>query len=346
MPVHPLLTKARLMGNPIIECEKATFIWQGRTAPRLVDDLHNWEDDPQTMRRIGPGLFSYSMRLANDTYMEYGFLDPKNGDRIADPLNQKRILNGIHSSNHYFYMPRGGPSPLTQAAPGVPRGTITRFQVPTKEYLVGSKRTVILYQPAVKDPVPLMVVYDGTEYLRRAKLNIIADNLIAQKRVRPFAMALIKNGGQARNLEYSCSESTLAFVVDCIIPLAKENLRLISQGRGEYGVAGASLGGLMALYSGIRLPKLFGKVISQSGAFTFSEHESLLADLVRHLPPQKIDIWMNAGVYEWLLETNRQMYALLKEKNYKVKYCEFSGGHNYTSWRNEIWRGMEALFRS
>jgi enterochelin esterase family protein len=54
---------------------------------------------------------------------------------------------------------------------------------------------------------------------------------------------------------------------------------------------------------------------------------------------------MNAGLYEWLLEGNRWMHALLKEKNYNVKYREFSGGHNYTCWRNELWRGLEALFR-
>ena len=42
------------------------------------------------------------------------------------------------------------------------------------------------------------------------------------------------------------------------------------------------------------------------------------------------------GSLEWLLEGNRQMYALLKEKKYRVKYREFSGGHNFTAWRNDI----------
>jgi enterochelin esterase family protein len=54
---------------------------------------------------------------------------------------------------------------------------------------------------------------------------------------------------------------------------------------------------------------------------------------------------MDAGLYDWLLESNQQMHTLLKEKSYKVKYHEFSGGHNFTSWRNDIWRGLEALYR-
>lgn len=340
-----LLAKAHAGGNPVIEGDAATFIWQGGTAARLVDDMHNWEDNPQTMQRAGSGLWRYSMRLAEDAYLEYGFLDPKSGERLIDPLNRKRAWNGIHRYNHYFYMPKGGPSPLVQPGEGVPQGIVTRFQVPTRDFAAGSQRTVYLYQPPVKEPVPLLIVYDGSDYLRRAKLNMIVDNLIARKRVRPFAMALINSGGQARNLEYSCSESTLELVSDIVVPLALENLHLLPPGKGAYGVAGASLGGLMALFTGLRLPKLFGKVLIQSGAFSFSEHESLVADLARYEPAPKINIWMEAGLYEWLLESNRQMVALLKKKSYNMEYREFSGGHNYTAWRNEIWRGLEYLFR-
>ncbi len=334
-----------MTGNPVIEGKTATFIWQGRTAPRLVDDIHNWEEDPQTMQRIAPGLWSFSMRLVSDAYIEYGFLDPKDGARIADPLNHKRVENGVNEYNHFFYMPRGEPTPLLVRKPRVPGGKLARYQVPTREYVVGPQRSVILYQPPVKEPVPLMVVYDGVDFLKRANLNVIVDNLIAQKRVRPFAIAMIKDGGLARNLEYACSDSTIGFVLDCVIPLAKENLTLTPPGKGNYAIMGASMGGLMALYTGMRLPKLFGKVVSQSGAFMFSEPEPVVVDLVRHDGPADLDIWMDAGRYEPLLKNNRQLYALLTRKNYKAKYHEFSGGHNYSSWRNDIRLGLENLFR-
>lgn len=345
MPTHPLLAMARTTGNPVIEGETATFFWQGNTAPHLMDDLHNWEEDPQTMERAGTELWSYTMSLAADTYLEYAFLDPKTDERIPDPLNPNRIWNGINAYNHYFYMPRGGPTPLVQPVKGVARGTVTRHKVPTKEYVVGANRTVYLYQPPVKTPVPLVVVYDGPDYLKRARLNVIVDNLIATKRVRPFAMAMVQNGGTARSLEYSCSESTLGFVFECVIPLAQDHLVLTPPGGEPYGVLGASLGGLMAMYTGMRLPQVFGKVLSQSGVFILPEHQFVVVDLVRYAPPPEIKIWMDAGHYEWLLDSNRQMHTLLKEKNYKVKYHEFYGGHNYTAWRNEIWRGLEALFR-
>ncbi len=206
------------------------------------------------MQRAGTEFWFYSMSLATDAYLEYAFLDAKTGERVPDPLNPNRIWNGINAFNHYFYMPRSGPSPLVQPAKGVVRGKVTRLKVPTKEYVVGANRTVYLYQPPVKAPVPLVVVYDGSDYLKRAKLNVIVDNLIAAKRVRPFAMAMIQHGGPARSLEYSCSESTLGFVFEGIIPLAQEHLNLTPPGGEAYGVLGASLGGLMAMYTGMRLP--------------------------------------------------------------------------------------------
>jgi enterochelin esterase family protein len=75
------------------------------------------------------------------------------------------------------------------------------------------------------------------------------------------------------------------------------------------------------------------------------EYEFVVVDLVRYAPRAEIEIWMDAGSCEGLLDGNKQMHALLKEKKYKVKYHEYPGGHNYTSWRNDIWRGLEALFR-
>jgi enterochelin esterase-like enzyme len=209
---------------------------------------------------------------------------------------------------------------------------------------VGAERTVYLYEPPVAGPVPLVVVFDGTDYLRRARLNTIVDNLIAGKHIRPFAMAMVQNGGQARVLEYSCSEATLGFLTECVLPLAKREVDLVPPEVEPYGVIGASLGGLMALYTGLRLPKIFGKVLSQSGAFGMPEVGFAMMDLIRYAPRPPIRTWMEAGRFEWLLEGNRQMHGLLREKGYPVEFREFSGGHNYTAWRNDIHMGLEALF--
>ncbi len=344
MPIHRLLALARLEGNPVIEGDVATLIWEGSFAPLVIEDLHGWDDAPQPMQRLGPKLWGFSITLPADAYFEYAFVDRKSGERLADPLNADQVYNGIDGNNYFFYMPAGKPSPFIHRRKGLPRGKVIRYQVETQDFAVGAERTVHLYQPPVAGPVPLVVVFDGTDYLRRARLNTIVDNLIAGKHVRPFAMAMVQNGGQARVLEYSCSEPTLGFLTECVLPRAKRELDLVPPEIETYGVVGASLGGLMALYTGLRMPKIFGKVLSQSGAFGMPEDKFAMVDLIRYGPRPPVRTWMEAGRFEWLLEGNRQMHALLKEKGYPVEYREFSGGHNYTAWRNDIHVGLEALF--
>jgi enterochelin esterase-like enzyme len=346
MPTHPLLAMARTLGNPVISGDVVTFIWQGTTAPRLMDDLHNWEEAPQKLSRAGSELWSVSFPLPADAYLEYAFLDAKTGERVSDPLNPNRIWNGINAYNHFFYMPQARPTTLIRPMKGIIRGTVTRHSVPTRDLAVGNKRTVFLYRPPVQVPVPLVFVYDGSDYLRRAKLDVIVDNLIAEKRICPFAMALVQNGSSARSVEYSCAESTLGLLMECILPLARQKLNLEPVESGNYGIVGASLGGLMALFTAMRLPGVFRKVLSQSGAFLTPEYQSVVVDLVRHISPPNIDIWMDVGRLEWLLDGNRQMVNLLRERKYAVNYREYSGGHNYTAWRDDIWRGLETLYAS
>jgi enterochelin esterase-like enzyme len=345
MKIHPLIEHAIANGNPVIEGETATFLWQGRTAPRLIDDLTEWDTNPRKLERIAPGLWSVTLTLPLNAYLEYAFIDSKTGEHLADPLNPKRISNGMGKWNNYFYMPKGKPTPYADRNPASASGDVTRHEVPTGDYLPGKTRTVYLYRPPVSGPVPLLVVYDGPDYLKRGKLNVIVDNLIARGRVRPFAMALVQNGRQARTLEYTCSDVTIGFVMEKVLPLAREHLELTPPDGGAYGVMGASLGGLMALYTGMRLPGIFGKVLSQSGAFRFLNLEFVLTDLVRNLPRPELQVWMDVGRFEWLLVGNQEMHALLEAKGYNVSYREFSGGHNHISWRDDVARGLEMLFK-
>jgi enterochelin esterase-like enzyme len=87
-------------------------------------------------------------------------------------------------------------------------------------------------------------------------------------------------------------------------------------------------------------------VFSQSGAFEADMlfYRSVIHDLIRLGEPPPLRIWMDVGRYEWLLEPNRRMHRLLREKGYNIAYREFNGGHNYRSWRNSIWQGLERLW--
>jgi enterochelin esterase family protein len=340
-----LLERARREGHPLIDGNKVTFLWEGDSAPRLIDDLHGWEDAPQTLKRVSPNLWACSFHLARDAYFEYGFYDPAMKQRFPDPLNPRRVWNGVGNYNHFFYMPEASPSPLTQRQPGAARGRVTTHTVETWMVAAPGHRRVYLYHPPVDERVPLLIVYDGPDYLRRGRLPIIVDNLIAQKRIRPIALAFLPNGGPRRGVEYACSDATLAWIEHDVLPLANRELNLadVKTQPGAFGVLGASFGGLMSVYTGLRLPEIFGRVISQSAVFETEGRDFVVVDLIRHAPSRP-RLYMDVGTLDFLLEDNRRVVPLLREHGFDLTYREYGGAHNYTSWRDHVHLGLEAMF--
>ena len=343
--IHSLVKRARGEGTPLLDGEVATFVWEGRHAPRLIGDFTGWEDgDPALLVKEAPGVWAYRLALPADAYIEYTFLD---GDqRLDDPLNPRRISNGMGKYNHFFYMPQGRPAPLApRRAAG---GRVSRHLLEAPYLLANGRRTVYLYQPPVEQPVPLLVVWDGRDYLRRARLDAIVDQLIAQGRIRPLALAMVDHGGPARMVEYACSEATLGLLHEAVLPLARQHLNLVDPAGqpGAYGILGASMGGLMALFTGLRMEGIFGYVLSQSGAFVLDGYDSVVFDLVEHGEPHSLKVWMDVGLYDLhpLLPANQRMREALAGRGYAVEYREYPGGHNYTSWRNDLARGLEYLY--
>lgn len=344
-----LLKRAQREGTPLIDGETATFVWAGDNPPQLIGDFTDWdwgESGPRTLTEAEPGVWTYSMTLPRDAYIEYVYV--RGEDRQPDPFNKRRITNGMGKMNAYFAMPDCKHTDLVKRAPGVQAGTVTQHQIKGAITIANGSRPVYLYKPPTDEPVPLLFVLDGKDYFTRAKLPIIVDNLIAQKRIPPIALAAPQHGGRARFVEYLCSDATIGFLVLQVMKIAQKNLNLIDieKNPGAYGILGASMGGLMALYAGLRAPEIFGRVISQSGAFGFdiSGRETVIYDLVRNSPPRPINLWMDVGRYEWLITANRKMRDTLTKKGYTFTYREYNGGHNYTFWRDEVAHGLETVF--
>lgn len=351
---NSLVQRARQSGNPVIEDDRVVFFWEGESAPRLISDITGWDARPKLFKRLtstlrpasDKTLWSRSLIVPRDAYVEYAFFDPVTQEHFLDPWNSRTVSNGLGDRNNFFYMPETIPSPFSIRRADVRTGLLTRHRVDTWLLQDDGERDVYLYKPQARGPFPLLVVYDGPDYLHRGRLATIVDNLIADKRIRPIAMAFLQNGRSRRNVEYFCSDATVSWLEREILPLARQHIRLlnIKERPGAYGVLGASAGGLMSMYTGLRLPEIFGKVLCQSGVFSLYGRDFAVKDLVRHEHARNIKLWMDVGTMDTLLEDNRQMLALLNEKNYQVMYREFSGGHNYTSWRDDLWRGLEAMF--
>jgi enterochelin esterase family protein len=243
-------------------------------------------------------------------------------------------------------MPETMPSPYSIRRADITPGKLSKHRVETRWLRDDYEREIFLYRPTVKESVPLLVVLDGKDYLQRGKLTVIVDNLIADKHIQPIAMAFLPSANRWRDVEYSCSDGTILWLDEIVLPFVTDKLNLLDIKRhpGAYGVLGASLGGTMSMYTGLRMPDVFGKVLSQAGAYTITSRDFSVVDLARSRQSNHVQIWMDVGQLDALLEDNRGMNTLLTKNEYNVTYREHSGGHNFTSWRNNIWRGLEAMF--
>ncbi|HEX9616327.1 MAG TPA: hypothetical protein VGA03_02855, partial [Anaerolineales bacterium] len=225
--MEDVLELARQEGTPLIDGETVAFVWQGKRAPDLVADFTSWLSHPVSLQKVAKNAWIHSLRLPRNAYLEYAFLDPVSEARFIDPFNFRTTPNGYGEFNNYFYMPEAHPTDLIRRRRGVARGVVTRHAIPTGGMVSGVRRTVHLYRPPSTEPSPLLVVLDGPDYLRRGKIVQIVDNLIDQERIRPLALALVTSGGPARLAEYSCSESSLVYLKDSLLPFACRQLELV-----------------------------------------------------------------------------------------------------------------------
>ncbi|HEX2978962.1 MAG TPA: alpha/beta hydrolase-fold protein [Anaerolineaceae bacterium] len=334
-----LLTRAQTEGTPLIDGQKVTFVYTGDRPPRLIGDFNYW--DPSSaplMQPLTDGVWTYEMEFPLDAYIEYAYWF---GDgRGNDPFNRRQLDNGTGNGemNNYFSMPAWKATPLVRKRPGLPAGSVSTHVLHDGRRLANRKRSVYLYQPAVEGPVPLLVVFDGRDYYRRGKLTRILDNLIARGSIRPVAMALVDNAGPSRYVEYACSDSTVSFILNQVLPLARREMDLLDPELhpGSYGLLGASMGGLMAIYTAFRVPQFFGYAICQAGAFSLDHEDFSIFDLVERGQPPSVHIQMDVGHYDFLYETNLRMVSALRQNGYDFTFREYNGGHNYTSWRNHV----------
>ncbi|MGB9800528.1 MAG: alpha/beta hydrolase-fold protein [Thermanaerothrix sp.] len=329
--------------SPFITDHNVTFLWEGPHCPMLIGDFNLWDIQKAIpLESKNTTIWETTLAFPPDAYIEYCFI--VDGCRTLDPKNPRKVRNGTGGVNNYFYMPQAAPSPYLK--PRKLRGRVLHYSIRDELRLSNPSRKIILYQPDAPGPYPLLVVFDGKEYLERARIISIIENLLEDQKIRPVALALIPNAGTSRFVEYACNDSTVSFVVNRVLPLAQENLNLLDIRRnpGAYAIMGASMGGTMALYVALRHPEIFGKVISQGGAFRLFDEDFSIFEMVDRpfVPP--IQIWMDVGRFDFVYEANQRIHHILVKKGYNVAYREVNGGHNYTTWRNDLPNGLMRLF--
>jgi enterochelin esterase family protein len=333
--VEQFLDMLQVIGTPMIEAPCVHFVFYGPQARRVLvtGEFNEWGEQPMALSPLGQtGFFCHTMTVNGPVRLEYKFV--VDGVWQLDPLCPNAIDNGLGDQNSYFVVGDMQAPPELEWVAELPHGRVEEFDF--ESALLNNQRRVYVALPPGYDDndvmrFPVLYVHDGGEYLSRARLPTILDNLLARQEVPPLIAVMVDPVDRVQ--EYGVNEAYARFVEEELVPAIDQRYRTVST-REARGVMGASLGGLISTYLGLTRPHLFSKVGGQSSAF-YSDTETLTT-LARQLP-EPLQFYFDVGVYEpQFIPAHHDIIPLLEARDCPCLYQELPGGHNWSSWRAHL----------
>ena len=325
--------------SPILVGDNVIFFYRGK-AERvgIAGDTTSWNGNRTFMQRIGENLFAHRMKFAPDARVEYKYII--NGKWELDPLNQKKLDNGVGGENNVLEMPAYKPSATTNDVPGLDWRPET-IEIDSKA--LGEKLSVTVYSVVLTatEPNPQRVLYfhDGGDYVRRARALKVWSDLVAAKRVKPFIMVFLDP--KDRMKEYWANDAWADFVANEVVPEIDRRYSTVKERDGR-AVIGASLGGISSLNIALRYPDKFSRIGAQSASF-WVDNERVVKGLGKlDAKETKFKFYIDDGVFEGT-DDSRRVNVMLRAKGYPVTYIEGQTGHNWTAWRDRLAEAFIAL---
>jgi enterochelin esterase family protein len=197
---------------------------------------------------------------------------------------------------------------------------------------------------------PVIVVLDGTDYVRRASLLRILARLVDDGSIPGHRVALV--GADERLESYSASASyarALTATLD----------ELTGRGRGRRVGLGASLGGLALLHAHRLDERAFSGLFLQSGSFfrrrtdlqesgfaRFGRIDRFVGTVLRSRDGARpVPTTITCALDEENYACNATLAQALAEQGYPVDFHAARGMHDWPTWRRALEAHLPALLR-
>jgi len=191
---------------PLVEGDHVTFVWTGEAdAVRLRHFIYGLPTSQAFERVPGTDLWHLTLTLPHGSRIEYKIEleragetqwieDPRNPLRARDPFGANSVVHA-----HGYAVPE-----WTRPDPEARQGAVTAHSLASRA--LGRDSRFDVYLPARFRPTrryPLLVVHDGSDYLRYAAASTVLDNLIHRLDVAETVVAFVRPGD--RLTEYANS---------------------------------------------------------------------------------------------------------------------------------------------
>ena len=237
------------------------------------------------------------------------------GEWMLDPLNPNRNDNGVGGQNSFLAGPDYRPNTYAAGSNDL-RGRLENLELPG-----GDTRKVQVYLPpgyargAARYPV--LYAQDGTESIKLGRAAEVADRMITEGKVAPFIIVFVDPVDRMK--DYWASDRFADWMARTLVPLVDGRYRTRAT-REARALSGASLGGVISVWTALRHPATFSRVGGFSTAFQIDE-ERLLASLARLDATARrrfsLRFYLDAGRYEPpIFETTRRANLLLTSRRF------------------------------
>lgn len=327
---------------PLVSTDSAVFLYKGPAqSVWWVGDFNRWGSKPSPAKGVRiRNTDIWMTALAFPPAARFDYKVVLNGkDWILDPVNPQQQFSGVGGGapNSELRMPRWKKDKSQLERPGIANGTIKESRIASAK--LGYEVAYTLYLPAgVSNPSGLSTLYvtDGNEYIdpRLGNMRTVLDNLIADQKIKPLRVVFIdaREPDQASNnrrmSELSLNDAYMDFITEELIPAVEGSQRVE---RGDRGVMGTSLGGLMSAYIALKRPDLFGLAGIQSPAFWYKPEIFTLAE---QSGDPRLRCFLSAGTYFDAATESRKMKDILESRGHVCQYVETDEAHSWGNWKN------------
>jgi enterochelin esterase family protein len=319
---------------PYIENDSvAHFIYTGAAvSAAMAGDATHWSPDREFTLIDGTSFRYFTKNYEADARLDYKFvIDGK--DWISDPRNPN-LCKGGFGTNSELRMGKNVKPPETDYYQDMPHGTIKDTIFHSR--ILDNTRIIKIYlppdYPAGASGYPLILFHDGPDYLNLASVNNILDYLIAHKMIIPVIAVFVP--GVNRDAEYAGKKIDLFtdFISTELMPFIDRGYKT-SRDPSMRATIGASNGGNIALYLGLKKPGLFGKIAAQS-----SNVIPAIDSILMYGPKLKLELYTDIGTYDIaeLIPLVHHFTSLLQSGGYPFTFREIHEGHSWGNWKEHL----------
>ena len=235
-----------------------------------------------------------------------------------------------------------------------------------------NQRDLIVYGPPGYDAqperrFPVLYLHDGQNLFDGAtsfipgmdwQVGQTADQCISSGRVEPLIIVGMYNT-KARIREYTPThvpklgggraDRYAKFLIEEVKPFIEREYRTLS-GAENTGIGGSSLGGLVSLYLGLKLPHIFGKVAALSPSVWWN-HRILHRFAQEYEVHPRPRVWLDIGTREGprIVQDVEQFRDVLLKKGWRFEqdlhYERIEGAeHNEAAWAQRVGPFLRFLY--